>query len=117
VAWSVANPALAQLLFWRPVPGFAPSPAVFATSRAQMDEARADLAAAVARGQLAAGADSPDAVALLTVVLGGVISQQLANEPGVPFETGAFSRLTDDAIDMFLTRYRPQGADHADTRP
>lgn len=117
VVWSVANPALAQLLFWRPVPGFEPSLEVFATSNAQMAEARAELAAAVARGELTRAADSRDALALLTVVLGGVISQQLANEPGVPFGSGAFSRLTDDAIDMFLTRYRPEGADHADTRP
>jgi AcrR family transcriptional regulator len=117
VVWCVANPALAQLMFWRPVPGFEPSPEVFAMSTAQMDGAAAELAAAVARGVLAPEADSPDALRLLTVVLGGVISQQLANEPGVAFENGSFSRLTDEAIDMFLTRYRPEGADHADARP
>lgn len=116
VVWSVANPALAQLLFWRPVPGFEPSAEVFATSTTQMDEAAAELASAVARGELTSEADSPDALRLLTVVLGGVISQQLANEPGAAFESGTFTRLTDDAIDMFLTRYRPEGADHADTQ-
>ena len=28
--WAVANPVLAQLLFWRPVPGFQPSAEAFA---------------------------------------------------------------------------------------
>ena len=32
VRWAVEHPALAQLLFWRPVPGFEPSPAAFAPS-------------------------------------------------------------------------------------
>ena len=36
VAWSVGNPALAQLLFWRVVPGFEPSPETFAGSVDQM---------------------------------------------------------------------------------
>src|SRR5215213_7543217 len=32
VRWAIANPALAQLLHWRPVPGFEPSPEAFAVS-------------------------------------------------------------------------------------
>src|SRR5690242_8902878 len=38
VRWAVENPALAQLLFWRPVPGFAPTAATFAPSVALMDQ-------------------------------------------------------------------------------
>jgi AcrR family transcriptional regulator len=30
--WALANGALAQLMFWRPVPGFSPSPEAFAPS-------------------------------------------------------------------------------------
>ena len=58
-------------------------------------------------GQLAPDADSDDAVRLYTVVLSGLISQQLANEPGVPFADGRFSRLTDAAIDLFLSAHTP----------
>jgi AcrR family transcriptional regulator len=105
VAWSVENPALAQLLFWRPVPGFEPSPATFAASVEDMAQARAELAEAVRRGQLTADADSDAALRLYTVVLSGLISQQLANQPGVPFETGTFTALTDDALDLFFDRY------------
>jgi AcrR family transcriptional regulator len=107
VRWAVENPALAQLLHWRPVPGFEPSPEVFAASRDDMADVRAELAEAVRRRQLGAAADSDDAVRLFTVVLSGLISQQLANQPGASFEDGAFTRLTDDALEMFFARYRP----------
>jgi AcrR family transcriptional regulator len=107
VAWAVANPALAQLLHWRPVPGFEPSPAVFAPSVDDMAEVGAEFTEAVRLGQLAPGAASDDAVRLFTVVLSGLISQQLANQPGVPYAEGVFSRLTDTAIDQFLSAYAP----------
>jgi AcrR family transcriptional regulator len=105
VRWAVEHPALAQLLHWRPVPGFAPSPAVLAAGAADMTDVRAEFAEAVRLGQLSAAADSDDAVRLYTVVLSGLISQQLANQPGVPFADGVFSRLTDAALDQFLTAY------------
>lgn len=113
VAWCVANPALAQLLYWRPVPGFEPSPSAFSGSEDDMAELRAELAEAVRRGEFIAAADSADAARLLTVVISGLISQQMANEPGVGFTAGVFTRLTDDAIEMFLARYRI-GGDRAD---
>ena len=52
VRWAVENPALAQLLYWRPVPGFAPSAATFAASVRQMDQLRVAFAAAVRAGEL-----------------------------------------------------------------
>jgi hypothetical protein len=63
------------------------------------------FAEAVRLGQLAHGADSDDAVRLFTVVLSGLISQQLANQPGAAFDDGVFSRLTDRAIDLFLSAH------------
>lgn len=107
VRWAVENPALAQLLHWRPVPGFEPSPAVFAPAVDEMTDVRAEFTEAVRRGQLAPAADSDDTVRLWTVVLGGLISQQLANQPGTSFEDGVFSRLTDTAIDQFLSAHTP----------
>src|SRR6266571_2090555 len=52
VRWAVENPALAQLLIWRPVPGFAPTATTFAVSLQQMEELRAEFAEAVRLGQL-----------------------------------------------------------------
>src|SRR5215467_7106169 len=66
VRWAVENPALAQLLFWRPVPGFAPTAATFAVSTAQMDELRARFAEAVQAGLLHPDAGSGEAVRLFT---------------------------------------------------
>ena len=107
VRWAVENPALAQLLHWRPVPGFEPSPDTFAPSHEDMASARDAFAEAVRQGQLSPAADSDDAVRLYTVVLSGLISQQLANQPGLPYEDGDFSRLTGTAIEHVLSAYTP----------
>lgn len=109
VTWSVANPALAQLLFWRPVPGFVPSPETFRASESEMYDVAAELGEAVRLGDLDERGAAPDAVRMLTVVLAGIISQQFANEPGVPFADGAFTRLTHEALDMYFASYRPMG--------
>lgn len=105
VRWAVENPALSQLLYWRPVPGFQPSEQSFALSTAGMREARAHLAAAVTRGELGPHADSDDGLRLLTVVMSGLLSQQMANDPGSTYELGAFTRLTDEALDMFFDHF------------
>ena len=105
VRWGVENAPLAQLLHWRPVPGFEPSPEVFAASVAGSAQLREELKAAVRLRQLTRRADSDDAARLFTVVLGGVLSQQLANQPGRRYDDGDFSRLTDDALQMFFTHY------------
>ena len=105
VRWAVENPALAQLLHWRPVPGFEPSPQAFAPSLREMDRAREEFAEAVRRGELSAEAATEEGIRLYTVVLSGLISQQLANQPGAAFEEGVFSRLTDRALAVFLSAH------------
>jgi len=116
IAWAVENPALAQLLCWRPVPGFAPAAATFAVSVQQMEEVRGEFAEAVRRGQLRPDAACAEALRLYTVVLNGVISQQMANEPGADYGTGIFTSLTDTAFDMFFARYAQPGGTDADPR-
>jgi AcrR family transcriptional regulator len=107
VRWAVENPALAQLLFWRPVPGFSPSPEVFAGSEADMRQLRDLLGEAIRRGELTPAAESDDAVRTWTVLLSGLLTQQLANEPAAGFDDGSFTRLTDALLDLFFDRYRP----------
>ncbi|MEU8261849.1 TetR/AcrR family transcriptional regulator [Micromonospora sp. NPDC048999] len=111
VRWAVDNPALAQLLVWRPVPGFAPTEATFAASIQQMEQVHAEFTEAVRASELRPEAASVEALRLYTVVLSGVISQQMANEPGAGYDTGIFSSLTDAALDMFFARYTPGGPD------
>jgi AcrR family transcriptional regulator len=116
VRWAVENPALAQLMYWRPVPGFAPSEATFAVSVQQLEEVRAEFAEAVRRGELRSDAASEEALRLHTVVMSGLISQQMANEPSARYETGMFSSLTDVALDMFFARYAAASRTPAEDR-
>ena len=117
VRWAVENTALAQLLYWRPVPGFAPAAATFAVSVRQMEEMRAEFAEAARAGLLHPDAASAGAQRLFTVVLSGVISQQLANQPGADYDSGIFTSLTDAALDMFFARYTSSGGTDADPGP
>lgn len=120
-AWircAVDNPALAQLLVWRPVPGFQPTEETFAGSLRQMDQLRTEFAAAADRGEISPAGGTPEALRLYTTVLSGVISQQMANQPGAAFDTGLFTSLIDDALDMFFARYSVlQGGFDAKPRP
>lgn len=117
VRWAVENPALSQLLVWRPVPGFTPAEETFSGSRDQMDVLRTEFAQAVHLRQLRADALSEEALRLYTVVLSGLISQQMANQPGVGYDAGIFSSLTDTAFDLFFARYADTGGSDADSRP
>src|SRR5215510_10826817 len=58
--WAMDNPALTQLLIWRPVPGFAPTEETFAGSIRQMQRIGAEFAEAVRRGQLHPDAGSDE---------------------------------------------------------
>jgi AcrR family transcriptional regulator len=105
--WVMANPVLAQLLYWRPVPGFEPSPKAYQPALQLYDLGRAALQAAVDAGQLAPAAVSDEGDALYTILMAGVISQQLANEPAATAATGRFTRLTPTVLDMFVRYYAP----------
>jgi AcrR family transcriptional regulator len=105
--WVMANPVLAQLLYWRPVPGFEPSPKAYQPALQLQDLGWAALQAAVDAGQLAPAAVSEEGGALYTILMAGVISQQLANEPAATAATGRFTRLTPTVLDMFVRYYAP----------
>jgi AcrR family transcriptional regulator len=99
---------VAQLLNWRPVPGFEPSPEAFAPSIEFVQEARRLLQVAVDRGELHPDAASEEGTALLSVLVTGVISQQLANQPQASWEQGRFTRLTPRVLELFRCAYPPE---------
>jgi AcrR family transcriptional regulator len=105
--WSLANGPVAQLLFWRPVPRFEPSPDAMAPSIAMVDLQRRALADAVAAGQLGAGARSKEAVFVVSIFVSGVIGQALANEPDLPWGKGRFSPLLPKLLDTLIALYPP----------
>lgn len=89
--WCLANRAVAELLFWRPVPSFHPSPEAFAVSMEMVDLQRGALADAVDKGQLGPSANDESAIYLVSTLITGVLSQAFANEPDVPWGEGRFT--------------------------
>jgi AcrR family transcriptional regulator len=107
VRWAVDEPGLAALMFWRPVPGFEPSSESFAPSRTLVDRCREDLATAVGRGQLASSGATDEAMRVFTSISAGISTQQMANDPGAPYTSGAFTSLLDEALDMWVRYHAP----------
>ena len=108
--WTLAHPALAQLLFWRPVPRFEPTPEAMAPSVEMVRLQRQALADAAAAGQLGAGADSDEALYVTSVFVSGVIGQAIANEPGLPWGEGRFSPLLPKLLSTLTAIYPPRPA-------
>jgi len=105
VRWAVEHPAYAPLMFWRPVPGFAPSEEAYAPAVEIAARSRAFLARLRASGLLAPDADLDLVYRTQTSVISGVITQQLANAPGEPFETGSFTSTLRDVVGMWLAHH------------
>ncbi len=105
VRWAVEHPAYAQLMFWRPVPGWAPSPQAYAPAVQSLGRAREQFVFLQRRGVLHADIDLDAAISTWTVLISGVISQQLSNAPHQTFEEGAFSRLLPQLVSMYLAQY------------
>jgi AcrR family transcriptional regulator len=108
--WAISHPALAQLLFWRPVPSFEPTAEAMAPSIEMVRLQRQALADAAAANQLGPGADSDEALFVTSVLVSGVIGQAMANEPGVPWGEGRFSPLLPKLLGTLAALYPPKPA-------
>jgi AcrR family transcriptional regulator len=106
--WLLAHRAKAQLLFWRPVPSFEPSPEAFAPSQEMVAIQRAALADAVALGQLGPGGDTEEALHVVSILITGVLSQAMANEPGVAWGEGRFTPLFPTLMGLLVAAYPPE---------
>lgn len=90
--WVLAHQALAQLLFWRPVPNFEPSPEALAPSEEIAKLQQQAIADAVAAGEL--GSDAlVDAGMMVSILIKGVLTQAMANEPHLPWDQGRFTPM------------------------
>jgi AcrR family transcriptional regulator len=105
VGWCLRNPVYAQLLFWRTVPGFRPSEAAYAPAVEMLAVARALFSDVQQRGLLRADADLEAALRDWTVLLAGVVSQQLANAPEDALDTGRFTSALPTLTAMFAREY------------
>jgi AcrR family transcriptional regulator len=104
MAFSVADPVRFQLLNQRTIPGFEPSRESYAVAQAAYQQSFAQIEAF---GELTQ-ADRD----LWTAIVGGLVTQQISNDPGGTRWLG----LIDDAVDLFVgrvesrTRRRSAGA-------
>jgi AcrR family transcriptional regulator len=107
VRWSVEHPAYSQLMFWRPVPGYEPSPEAYEPAVRLMERGRTALVALRDRGALRADADVDELVRVWTIAISGVVSQQLSNAPTERFEDGRFTTVLPQVVEMYLRFYTP----------
>src|SRR2546429_2766312 len=101
------QPALAQLLFNRVVPGFVPSERAYAPSVRGVELIRAAMTAAVERGELHPAAATERGLALLLALIAGFGSQHHANEPDTAFAESPLIALLDPALDMYAAYFSP----------
>lgn len=94
--FAVADLARFQLMNQRSVPGFVPSKEGYAPAVEVLDRLRQDLAALGVREE----AD----VDLFTALIGGLVDQQLANDPG----GDRWRRQLGRVIDMYVKEVRPR---------
>ena len=106
--WAVANPVLAQLLFWRPAPGYQPSAEALAPAGQIVDLLRSALADAAARGQVHPDAATDAGMELLSIMHFGVISQHLANDADRDWDHGRYTRRHRDILSLFIKAYPPR---------
>lgn len=105
--WCLEHQVYAQLLFWRTIPGFEPSPEAFAPAQESIRDLRDHLNATIDAGLLHPDAASDEGIALYTSMLSGLLSQQMANEPHASFEDGRFIKLLPVVLEMFYQHYAP----------
>jgi AcrR family transcriptional regulator len=105
--WCFEHQVYSQLLFWRTIPGFEPSPEAYAPAEESLQDLRDHLQRMVDAGLLRPEVASEEGVALYTSLISGLLSQQIANQPDASFEEGRFSRLLPVVLEMFYQRYTP----------
>jgi AcrR family transcriptional regulator len=98
--WALEEPVRYQLPNQRTIPGFVPSPAAYAVAVQAYERLAVSLRALVEATQ--------EDLDLLSAIVGGLINQQIADDPGGT----RWVRLVDDALDLLVPRVerRPKTA-------
>jgi AcrR family transcriptional regulator len=103
--WAIEHPAYAQLLFWRPVPGFVPSEAAYRPAVEMYEHGRARFKAMQDHGLIRSDVDIDQVQRDWTIISAGIVSQQLSNAPDEPFESGRFTSALPRLIQIFAAHY------------
>jgi AcrR family transcriptional regulator len=105
IRWTLDNPASAQLMMWRPVPGYEPSAEAFEPAVQVLETARAMFVRLSERGLIRAGVRVDDLLQTWTVLTSGVMTRQLANAPHESFEEGRVTATLPALVSMFVAHY------------
>lgn len=108
VRWNVEHPVHAQLMSWRPVPGYEPSPQAYAPAVALAAEGRSRLVEMQDLGMLDPATPADELFRCWTALLAGVMTQQLTNAPHEPFDSGSFTSLLPRIVAMYLAHFAMQ---------
>jgi AcrR family transcriptional regulator len=106
--WSVEHPAYSQLMHWRPIPGYEPAPEAYAPAVEALTRGREIVAQLRESGGLRPDMDVDEALRLWTILISGVVTQQLANAPQEGFDGGTYTSALPALVSMFLDRYGHQ---------
>lgn len=107
--WSLANRAVAQLLFWRPVPNFEPSAEAMLVSTEMVELQRAMLHDAVELGELGVDAERDDrALFVVSMMISGAITQAMANEPDLDWGDGRFTPWFPTLLQLLPAAFPPR---------
>ena len=68
---------------------------------------RSQLANAEARGEVGPAADSDNALYLISILMSGILSQAMANEPDLAWGEGRFTTLFPGLMALFTAAYPP----------
>jgi len=110
VRWSLQHAPYSQLLFWRPVPGFTPSPQAYEPAVRLLELAEEQFAQLQRRGLIRADLPAGQIHRDWTILIAGVVSQQLSNAPHESFDQGRFTAALPGLVSMFARYYQPPAA-------
>src|SRR4051812_9401321 len=105
VRWTIENPVHAQLMMWRPVPGWEPSADAYASAVDILEGAMAMFVRLRDGGWLREDVRLDEVVQTWTVITTGVMTRQLANAPHESFEEGRVTATLPALVSMFVAHY------------
>jgi AcrR family transcriptional regulator len=114
--WASTNPAYSQLMFWRPVPQWQPSPDSYVPALEVRELTARAFGRLLADGHLRPDTDLDEAVDVWTVVVSGLISQRLSNEPALPVTDGRMPAIVEPLASTFTAHYGSHDGSHDGSR-
>jgi AcrR family transcriptional regulator len=105
-AWATQNPELAQLLIWRPIPGYTAPPDALQPAAAVLDLLAQALADAASAGEISSDVGGMRGAHIISVLLTGAACVYFTDS-GTPWAANDFVEFVPGLIDMFVSAFSP----------